>query len=101
MGGRTDRTYTGLVPKKDLMARIAAKAALYKECRAAGETTCRVIISGGDPQHHGQAEADNYAPYMIAQGVDPADLIRENKSLNTYQNAQNVASIVPHADDKG
>jgi uncharacterized SAM-binding protein YcdF (DUF218 family) len=101
MGGGTDRTETGLVPKKDSMARIAATATVYKECRAAGKATCRVIISGGDPQHHGQAEADNYAPYVIAQGVDPADLIRENKSLNTYQNAQNVAAILQHPDDKG
>jgi uncharacterized SAM-binding protein YcdF (DUF218 family) len=101
MGGGTDRSNTGLIPKKDSMKRIAAAAEVYKECRAAGEPTCRVIISGGDPQHHGEAEADNYAPYVIAQGVDPADLIRENKSLNTYQNAQNVAAIMQHADDKG
>jgi uncharacterized SAM-binding protein YcdF (DUF218 family) len=100
MGGGTDRTDQGLIPKRDSMARIAATATLFKQCRAAGGE-CRVILSGGDPQHHGQAEADTYAPYVIAQGVDPARLVRENKSLDTYQNARNVASIVGHADDKG
>ncbi len=44
-------------------------------------------------QHHGQAEADNYAPYVIDEGVKPADLTRENKSLDTYQNARNVALL--------
>ncbi|WP_232316654.1 YdcF family protein [Candidatus Burkholderia verschuerenii] len=60
-----------------------------------------MILSGGDPQHHGQAEADIYAPYVINEGVDPADLTRENKSLDTYQNARNVADIVGHAHDNG
>jgi uncharacterized SAM-binding protein YcdF (DUF218 family) len=100
MGGGTDRTDAGLVPKQDAMARIAATATLYRQCRDTG-ASCRVILSGGDPQHHGQAEADNYAPYVIAQGVDPKDLIRENKSYNTYQNAQNVAAIVGHSHDNG
>ncbi len=100
LGGGTDKTDDGLVPKADSMARIASTATLYKQCRASG-AHCRVILSGGDPQRHGEAEADNYAPYVIAQGVDPADLIRENKSYNTYQNAQNVSGIIGHAHDNG
>ncbi len=56
MGGGTDKTDSGLVPKRDSMARVAVTATLYKQCR--------VMLSGGDPQHHGQAEADNYAPYV-------------------------------------
>lgn len=98
MGGGTDRSDTGLVPKPDSMQRIAAAAALYRECRAAARS-CKVIVSGGDPEHHGQAEADNYAPYVLAQGVRPDDLVRENQSLNTWQNARNVAAIVGRAHD--
>lgn len=93
MGGGTDRSGTGLVPKHDSMQRIAATAALYRQCRDTG-ATCKVILSGGDPQRHGQAEADNYAPYVIAQGVDARDLTRESGSYNTYQNARNVAAIL-------
>jgi uncharacterized SAM-binding protein YcdF (DUF218 family) len=100
MGGGTDREDSRLVPKPDVIPRISATASLYRQCRASG-ATCEVIISGGDPQHHGEAEADNYAPYLIALGVATADLIRENKSLNTYQNARNVAGIVGYAHDKG
>lgn len=98
MGGGTDRDGSTLVPKPDSMARIAAVSSLYRQCKASG-ASCHVILSGGDPQHHGQAEADNYAPYVIAQGVDPAALTRENQSLNTYQNARNVDDILQHAHD--
>jgi uncharacterized SAM-binding protein YcdF (DUF218 family) len=98
MGGGTDRTDAGLVPKPDSMQRIAATAALYRACIQVA-LSCKVIVSGGDPQHHGQAEADNYAPYVLAQGVAPDDLVRENQSLNTYQNARNVAAILAHAHD--
>jgi uncharacterized SAM-binding protein YcdF (DUF218 family) len=100
LGGGTDREDEGLVPKRDAKARIAATARLYGQCKRTG-AVCKVIVSGGDPQHHGQAEADNYAPYLLAQGVAPADLTRENKSLNTYENARNVAVILGHSHDNG
>jgi uncharacterized SAM-binding protein YcdF (DUF218 family) len=98
MGGGTDRSDSGLVPKPNAMRRIAAVGALYRDCRESG-ASCKVILSGGDPQRHGQAEADNYAPYVLAQGVVADDLVRENQSLNTYQNARNVAGILGPADD--
>ena len=82
-----------LVPKRDAFTRIVVTAELYRECRRAGGA-CRVIVSGGNPQHHEQAEADNYAPFLLARGVNASDLVLENESLNTYQNARNVASIV-------
>jgi uncharacterized SAM-binding protein YcdF (DUF218 family) len=88
-----------LVPKSDAFTRIVVTAELYRECRRAGGA-CRVIVSGGNPQHHEQAEADNYAPFLLARGVSAADLVLENKSLNTYQNARNVAGIVhPERDE--
>jgi uncharacterized SAM-binding protein YcdF (DUF218 family) len=94
LGGGTDRHGdAGLVPKRDSIQRIRAAAELYRACRDTG-AACRVIVSGGDPQHHGEAEADNYAPYLLARGVTGADLTRENQSLNTYQNARNVAAIL-------
>jgi uncharacterized SAM-binding protein YcdF (DUF218 family) len=94
MGGGTRRTSAGeLVPKSDATVRIQVAAELYRACRKAGGA-CRVIVSGGDPQHNGQAEADNYAPYLLARGVASSDLTRENRSRNTYENAQNVAGIV-------
>ena len=100
LGGGT--RYDGdkrLVPKRDAFVRIVVTAELYRECRRAGGA-CRVIVSGGNPQHHEQAEADNYAPFLLARGVSATDLVRENESLDTYQNARNVASIVqPERDE--
>jgi uncharacterized SAM-binding protein YcdF (DUF218 family) len=88
-----------LVPKRDAFTRIVVTAELYRECRRAGGA-CRVIVSGGNPQHHEQAEADNYAPFLLARGVSAADLVLENESLDTYQNARNVAGIVqPERDE--
>ncbi len=98
MGGGTYRSDSGLVPKSNAVPRIEAVGMLYRECRETG-ASCKVILSGGDPEHHGQAEADNYAPYVLAQGVASGDLVRENQSLNTYQNARNVAGIVGPAHD--
>lgn len=98
MGGGTARSDAGLVPQFNAMRRIAAIGKLYRECRETG-ASCKVILSGGDPQRHGQAEADNYAPYVLAEGVAADDLVRENQSLNTYQNARNVAEIVGPAHD--
>ncbi|SAL20471.1 hypothetical protein AWB65_01022 [Caballeronia humi] len=100
LGGGTDRDRESrLVPKRDSIQRIDAAAELYRECRRTG-AACRVIVSGGDPQHHGEAEADNYAPYLLARGVGAADLALENRSLDTYQNARNVAALVrPERDE--
>ncbi|WP_436227356.1 YdcF family protein [Caballeronia sp. LjRoot29] len=88
-----------LIPKRDPFTRIVVTAELYRDCRRAGGA-CRVIVSGGNPQHHEQAEADNYGPFLLARGVSASDLVLENESLNTYQNARNVASIVqPERDE--
>jgi uncharacterized SAM-binding protein YcdF (DUF218 family) len=99
MGNGTNRTRDHkLEPKFDGIVRIEATASLYKQCKATG-ASCRVIVTGGDPQRHGQAEADNYAPYLLADGVDRPDLALENQSLNTYQNARNVSSMIETGDD--
>jgi uncharacterized SAM-binding protein YcdF (DUF218 family) len=98
MGGGTARYPSGLKPKSNAVPRISAVAMLYRQCRETG-ASCKVILSGGDPQKHGQAEADNYAPYVLALGVPSDDLVRENRSLNTYENARNVADILGPAHD--
>ncbi len=93
LGGGTKFRDGRLVPARDVYARIALAAELYARCVRAGGT-CRVIVSGGNPEHHASAEADNYAPYLLRAGVPSTDLVLENQSLTTYQNARNVAPIV-------
>jgi uncharacterized SAM-binding protein YcdF (DUF218 family) len=94
VGGGTQHDRDGrLVPMHDAGIRIEATAALYRKCRQV-ETSCRVIISGGNPQRHELAEADDYAPFLIDRGVSAADLVLENTSRNTYENARNVAKLL-------
>jgi uncharacterized SAM-binding protein YcdF (DUF218 family) len=100
LGGGTRHDHDNhLIPRRDAFRRILATADLYRECRRVGGE-CRVIVSGGNPEHHEQAEADNYAPFLLARGVSATDLVLENESLNTYQNARNVANLVqPERDE--
>ncbi|MGN6228720.1 MAG: YdcF family protein [Dyella sp.] len=67
--------------------RIARAAALYRQCHAAGGD-CKVLASGGDPLHNGHSEAAVYGDLLLALGVPASDLILEQRSLSTWQNAQ-------------
>jgi uncharacterized SAM-binding protein YcdF (DUF218 family) len=82
-----------LVPKHDAFARIATSADIYSACKRTG-ARCDVIISGGNPQHHESSEADNYLPYLLQKQVPRADIVLENRSLTTYENARNVAALL-------
>jgi uncharacterized SAM-binding protein YcdF (DUF218 family) len=94
LGDGTEHDDNGvLVPKLDAMFRIAKAAELYTECKRRG-AVCKVIVSGGNPQRHETSEANNYAPYLLRLHVAEADLLLENTSLNTYQNARNVAFML-------
>ncbi|HWX00533.1 YdcF family protein [Collimonas sp.] len=73
--------------------RVAKTAILYSACRkSAGQ--CKVIVSGGDAQRRGVAEAVVYGAYLEQLGVDKADLTLETSSRNTWQNAQFSAPLL-------
>ena len=93
IGAGTRRADSGLQPPPDGDARIRKTAALYRTCRQHA-TRCTVVMSGGDPQHHGDTEAAVYGRQLIAQGVDSHDLVLEPKSRTTYENAKFTASIL-------
>lgn len=82
-----------LVPKRDALPRIAATASLYAQCKQR-KKRCEVIVSGGNPQRHSGTEADTYEPYLLRAHVDQGDLVLENTSRTTYENAQRVARIL-------
>lgn len=91
-GTRYDR-HGNLVPKADALRRIATAASLYAQCEQRAKR-CEVIMSGGNPQGHSAAEADNYAPYLLHANVAREDLVLENTSRTTYENAKHVARIL-------
>ncbi|MFM0501673.1 YdcF family protein [Paraburkholderia caffeinilytica] len=82
-----------LVPPRDVLARIAVSAENYAACKHTA-ATCHVIVSGGNPQRHSATEADTYLPYLLRQQVPRADIVLENSSRTTYENARNVSAIL-------
>lgn len=74
-------------------SRVAAAAIAYRECRAHTED-CHILVSGGDPLHLGQAEAQVYAYSLMALGIPAHDLILETRSRNTFENARFTAEIL-------
>lgn len=86
--GTTRMPATGtLEPSLFAYGRIVQAAMLYRECKAAGQQ-CRVLVSGGDSQHHGAPESVVYGAVLRRLGVAAADLEREPRSMNTWQNAK-------------
>ncbi|AET93924.1 hypothetical protein BYI23_D004140 (plasmid) [Burkholderia sp. YI23] len=92
-GGTRHDFYKRLVPEGDGMARIDLAASLYRRC-VETEKSCFVVMSGGNPQHHEQSEADLYSGFLLDAGVKRADLVIENQSLDTYENARNTAKLL-------
>jgi len=67
--------------------RIVQAATLYRQCKATGQD-CKLLVSGGRSQHYRLAEAEVYGRVLRGLGVDAADLLLEQNSMNTWQNAQ-------------
>jgi uncharacterized SAM-binding protein YcdF (DUF218 family) len=74
-------------------SRILEAVRLYRNGRAAGKP-CTLIISGGDPGGHGVSEAAVYRTEVLALGVPDQDLVLEDKSMNTFQNAQYTSALL-------
>ncbi len=91
-GTRYDHDHV-LVPPRDVLARIAVSAQNYAACKRSA-AICQVIVSGGNPQRHSAAEADTYLPYLLRDQVPRADIVLENTSRTTYENARNVSAIL-------
>jgi uncharacterized SAM-binding protein YcdF (DUF218 family) len=73
--------------------RLVKALELYQACKQR-QNKCILIVTGGDPQHHGASEAAVYGARLRRLGVDPADLLLEQRSLNTFQNAQYTAPLL-------
>ena len=74
-------------------SRLASALELYRACRLKN-THCTILVTGGDPQHHGASEASVYGARLQQLGVDASDLLIEGRSLNTWQNAQYTAALL-------
>ena len=73
--------------------RIEKALELYRACKQKN-SSCTILVTGGDPQHHGATEAAVYGALLQRLGVDSSDLLLETHSLNTWQNAQYTAALL-------
>lgn len=96
LGAGTVRTPAGVEPTLFANGRINEALAVYRACKASGNT-CLLEVSGGDALHTGQPEAAVYADELIRLGASPGDLLRESRSMNTWQNAQFSAPLLHRA----
>ncbi len=85
----------GLVkPNMFSYSRINKAAQLYYSCKRARTQICKIIVSGGDPLKTGISEADIYSNELQKIGVSADDIILEDQSNNTYQNAQYTSQLL-------
>lgn len=78
-------------PGHDLDKRIEKAVDLYNGISHSRKI---VIASGGDPQGHGATEAEVISELMSREGVPKKNIIEENHSVNTIQNALYSGSIL-------
>ncbi|MGL6235157.1 MAG: YdcF family protein [Segniliparus sp.] len=60
---------------------------------AHADPSAPIVVTGGKPQN-GLTEADAMADWLVAQGVDPSRVHKEDRSASTVQNALFSASIL-------
>nr|WP_153100299.1 YdcF family protein [Paraburkholderia hayleyella] len=77
--------------------RITEAAALYNACRKT-QASCKIVVSGGDAQHTGFAEANIYRNVLLRLDVNAADVLLEPDSMNTWQNAQFTRTVLQQYD---
>jgi uncharacterized SAM-binding protein YcdF (DUF218 family) len=97
LGGGTELAADGRTQSVEVgplaFGRLVKTLQLYRECKQVN-SVCIVLITGGDPIHRGKTEAAVYGAVLRQSGVDPADLVLEERSLNTFQNAGYTAPLL-------
>ncbi|MCD6094578.1 YdcF family protein [bacterium] len=54
----------------------------------------KIIISGRDPLNPEKKEAEEIKTFLVERGITPQNIILENNSRNTKENAKNTKAIV-------
>lgn len=73
--------------------RLFEAARLYHACKKT-KSVCELILSGGDPTHHGKSEATVMAKALQSLGIPESDIIMENQSRNTFENAKFTRELI-------
>jgi uncharacterized SAM-binding protein YcdF (DUF218 family) len=100
LGGGLSSTKMQTVPMSMAYARIVEAAQIYHQGLMCS-VRYHIYVSGGDTQHRGVSEAAVYKKAWVALGVPAAAVSTENKSQNTYQNAEFLAKRLHPRKEKG
>ncbi len=74
-------------------ARMVEAMQLYLACKKAA-AQCTLIISGGDPLATGKPEALVYQEVFRDLGIEQADILLDQRSQNTFENAKFTSFIL-------
>jgi len=94
LGAGASNTLDGLEPGQSAYDRILKTAETYHAHHQ------NIIISGGFTQGYKHSEAHIYAKELYRLGIPKKDIILDEQSKNTYQNAEFVKNILNNSDDK-
>ncbi|MEJ5018235.1 YdcF family protein [Ochrobactrum vermis] len=72
---------------------ILAAVAMNHQCVEKG-FSCKFITSGADVAGTGVSEAASIARQLEGAGIDPASILLDEKSRNSWQNSKNTAAIL-------
>lgn len=93
LGAGTVRVAGTVEPGVFAYPRITKAAQLYHDCKKAAQD-CKIVVCGGDAAHQGVSEASVYRDGFVRLGIDPADVLTETDSMNTWQNAQFTSAVL-------
>lgn len=85
------------VPKSEESGIRPSNVSLQRLCEAVriyNITGKKIIVTGGDPYKTGVSEAEISKKILMELGVKESDIILENKSKTTFENAQNCIEIL-------
>jgi len=68
---------------------------VYHACKQ-HSADCKIIASGGDNHHYGRSEAQLFGALLASVGVPADDVLIEDHSRNTWENAKFSAAFFDH-----
>lgn len=94
LGAGTDMVAGSQEPHVFSYGRIVRTAQLYRDCARGVSRRCVVIVSGGTLDGRPSSEASVYARHLEHLGVPHAQIVLEDGSRNTWENARNTSALL-------
>lgn len=83
-----------LHPQHMSFSRISKAFEVYRKCKQASQDVCHILVSGGDPSMRGMSESALLTAELIKLGADQSDILQEDRSRNTRENAFYSSDVI-------